>query len=199
MSNKVKLTVLGFSFNQTQSGTYGLVLSEEQGMRRLMIVVGAPEAQSIAFELQNISPPRPLTHDLFKPIFESFSIALKEVFIHHFIDGVFHSKLTLGQGEHVVEIDSRTSDAIAIAIRTNSPIYTTEEIMRELGVVIDNKDMETKEHQDEEVKDRPYDFSLQSTEELQTQLHDALQREDYELASIIRDEIAKKKNDNTNA
>lgn len=195
MSNKIKLTVLGFSFNQTQSGTYGLVLSEEKGQRRLMIVVGAPEAQSIAFKLQQISPPRPLTHDLFKPIIDSFYIRLDEVLIHDFIDGVFHSKLTFSQGEHSIEVDSRTSDAIAIALRTDTPIYTTEKIMTELAVVIDEKDLDDKEHADEEVKDRPYDFSLQSIEELQTQLQDALQREDYELASIIRDQITRKKTD----
>lgn len=192
MSNKVKLTVLGFSFNQTQSGTYGLVLSEEEGMRRLMIVVGAPEAQSIAFRLQNVAPPRPLTHDLFKPIFDSFHITLDEVIIYSYVEGVFHSKLMLRQEDHVIEIDSRTSDAIAIAIRTNAPIYTTEEIMQELAVVIDDKELEAKEHK-EEVNDKPYDFSLQSIDELQTQLQEALMREDYELASIIRDEINRKK------
>lgn len=192
MSDKVKLTVLGFSFNQTQSGTYGLVLSEEEGMRRLMIVVGAPEAQSIAFRLQNVMPPRPLTHDLFKPIMDSFHINLDEVIIYNYVDGVFHSKLMLRQADQVIEIDSRTSDAIAIAIRTNTPIYTTEEIMKELAVVIDDKELEAKEH-NEEVNDKPYDFSLQSIEELQVQLQEALKREDYELASIIRDEINRKR------
>ncbi len=192
MSEKVKLTVLGFSFNQTQSGTYGLVLSEEEGIRRLMIVVGAPEAQSIAFRLQHISPPRPLTHDLFGPIMDSFHITLNEVFIYEFIDGVFHSKLILTDGEQLVEIDSRTSDAIAIAIRTGSPIYTTEAIMQKLAVVIDDKELEAREHRDDDLKDSPYDFSLQSVEELEEQLKEALSKEDYELASILRDEITKK-------
>lgn len=192
MSEKVKLTVLGFSFNQTQSGTYGLVLSEEDGIRRLMIVVGAPEAQSIAFRLQHISPPRPLTHDLFLPMMNAFQITLNEVLIYEFIDGVFHSKLILSQGDKQTEIDSRTSDAIAIAIRTGSPIYTTEAIMQKLAVVIDDKELEAREHKEEEIKDSPYDFSLQSIEELESQLEDALNKEDYELASILRDEISKK-------
>lgn len=193
MDNKVKLTVLGFSFNQTQSGTYGLVLSEEGGLRRLMIVVGAPEAQSIAFRLQNLTPPRPLTHDLFQPILSAFYIELQEVIIHEFLDGVFHSKLILKQADHVVEIDSRTSDAIAIAIRANAPIYTTGKIMQELAVVIDESFLEEKTDK-EVVKDRPYDYSTQSTEDLKSQLQDAIQREDYELASVLRDEITKRAN-----
>lgn len=194
MDDKVKLTVLGFSFNQTQSGTYGLVLSEEAGLRRLMIVVGAPEAQSIAFRLQNVLPPRPLTHDLFKPMLDSFYIQLQEVIIHEFTDGVFHSKLVMRQGEHVVEIDSRTSDAVAIAIRNDAPIYTTEAIMQELSVVIDDSSLEDeKKDLREDISDKPYDFSLLNTEQLQDMLKDAVREEDYELASILRDEIVRKK------
>lgn len=193
MVNKVKLTVLGFSFNQTQSGTYGLVLSEEVGVRRLMIVVGAPEAQSIAFRLQNVLPPRPLTHDLFKPILDAFDIRLQEVLIHEFADGVFHSKLIFLQGEHLVEIDSRTSDAVALAIRNDAPIYTTDEIMKDLSVVIDDSLLEEeKNEQKEDAGDRPYDFSLLNTEQLQDMLKDAVKEEDYELASLIRDEIVRK-------
>lgn len=193
MNNKVKLVVLGFSFNQTQSATYGLVLSEEVGLRRLMVVVGAPEAQSIAFRLQNVIPPRPLTHDLFKPMLDSFFIDLEEVVIHKFEDGVFHSKLVLSQGEHVIEIDSRTSDAVAIALRNNAPIYTTEKIMKELSVVIDDSVLkdENREYSDDgEVGGR--DFSLLNTLQLKDMLKDAVKDEDYELASILRDEIGRK-------
>lgn len=193
MVEKVRLTVLGFSFNQTQSGTYGLVLSEEIGVRRLMIVVGAPEAQSIAFRLQDVVPPRPLTHDLFKPILDSFSINLQEVIIHSFSEGVFHSKLIFRQADHLVEIDSRTSDAVALAIRNDAPIYTTESIMKELSVVIDDSVLEEeKKDLKEELSDKPYDFSLLNTEQLQDMLKDAVKEEDYELASLIRDEIVRK-------
>lgn len=195
MISKVKLIVLGFSFNQTQSGTYGLVLSEDKSVRRLMIVVGAPEAQSIAFCLQHIAPPRPLTHDLFKPIFDSFNIQLQEVLIHKFTDGIFHSKLILRQNDQIVEIDSRTSDAVAIAIRYDAPIYTTEEIMKELSIVIDESMLEDENNDSrEEISDKPYDFSLLNTEHLQDMLKNAVKDEDYELASILRDEIGKKKN-----
>lgn len=192
-SNKIRLLVLGFSFNQTQSGAYGLVLAEEDGNRRLMVVVGAPEAQSIAFRLQNVAPPRPLAHDLFKSVLDSFDIDLQEVVISDYIDGVFHSKLKLRQGDEVKEIDSRTSDAVGIALRTGAPIYTTEQIMRELGVVIDETALEEVQEPERESKDTPLDYSLLSTAELQEILKKAIEKEDYELASIIRDVIKKKK------
>lgn len=195
-NNKIKLSVLGFSFNRTQSGAYGLVLAEEDGSRRLMVVVGAPEAQSIAFRLQNVIPPRPLTHDLFKEVLDSFYIVLEEVVINDYVEGVFHSKLVLRQGDLRQEIDSRTSDAVAIALRVGAPIFTTERIMRDLGVVIDDFVMEEMQDSEKEEVGRlgPKGYSLFSTTELQEMLKDALKEEDYELASILRDEIQKKKN-----
>lgn len=196
MDNKVKLTVLGFSFNQTQSGAYGLVLSEEEGLRRLMVVVGAPEAQSIAFKLQNVQPPRPLTHDLFKLLIDSFYIGLEEVVISDFIDGVFHSKLILRQGDLLIELDSRTSDAVAIALRVGAPIYTTEKIMSELAVVIDEKSLEEAREAATEIGVQPDDYSLLQTDQLKAMLEDALQEENYELASILRDALEKKKGSN---
>lgn len=193
-TNKVRLIVLGFSFNQAQSATYGLVLSEEVGLRRLMVVVGAPEAQSIAFRLQNVVPPRPLTHDLFKPILDSFFIELQEIVIHKFSEGVFHSKLILKQGEYIVEVDSRTSDAVALALRNDAPIYTTEEIMQELAVLIDDSVLEDdRRDETEESVTTIKDFSLLNTEQLQDMLTDAVKEEDYELASLLRDEIGRKK------
>lgn len=196
LNNKIKLSVLGFSFNQTQSGAYGLVLAEEDGSRRLMVVVGAPEAQSIAFRLQNVIPPRPLTHDLFKEVLDSFYIVLEEVIINDYVEGVFHSKLVLRQGDLKQEIDSRTSDAVAIALRVGAPIFTTERIMKDLGVVIDDFVMEDVQDSEKEEVGRPRTkgYSLLSTAELQEMLKDALKEEDYELASILRDEIQKKKN-----
>ncbi|NDV79212.1 bifunctional nuclease family protein [Dysgonomonas sp. 511] len=191
MSKKVRLSVLGFSFNQTQSGAYGLVLAEEEGLRRLMVVVGAPEAQSIAFQLQGSVPPRPLTHDLFKTLLGELNIRLSEVEIYKYDNGVFFSKIRLVQGEQHIEIESRTSDAIAIALRTKSPIYTTELIMQMQGVIFDegNNDDNSLE---EEKSDFALDYSLLDKNELESLLNDAVAGEDYELASLIRDELRKK-------
>lgn len=193
MDKKIKLSVLGFSFNQTRTGTYGLVLAEEDGPRRLMLVVGTPEAQSIAFQLQGTTPPRPLTHDLLKEVLDGFDIMLLEVIIYQFSDGVFYSKLIMKQNGHLVELDSRTSDAVSLALRTKSPIYTYEHIIEELGIVFDSQssDNESTSYQDE--LDLSIDYSLLNQEELAIMLEDAIDGEDYELASILRDELDKKK------
>lgn len=202
----MRLSVLGFSFNQTQSGTYGLVLEEEKGLRRLMIIVGTPEAQSIAFKLHNTKPPRPLTHDLFQSLLSKFDIKLKEVVIYKYNDGVFYSRLVFeGSDGQVITINSRTSDAVAIALRTKSPIYTTESIMEELGVVVSDSDND----QQEETIHPPSPFENMSPEErnigigsnyssfsddeLSNLLYDAISGEDYELASVLRDELEKRK------
>lgn len=192
MDNRVKLSVLGFSFNQTQSGAYGLVLAEEDGIRRLMIVVGTPEAQSIAFKLQGSVPPRPLTHDLFKSLLTELGVILKEVEIYKYENGVFFAKLVLRQNDKEIEIESRTSDAVAIALRTKSPIYTTETIMQQQAVIFDESTVQ--ETSDDDEKDSlALDYSLLSPEELETLLQDAVEGEDYELASLLRDELKKKK------
>lgn len=194
MNRKVKLSVLGFSFNQTQSGTYGLVLAEDNGLRRLMIIVGAPEAQSIAFKLHDSAPPRPLTHDLVQSLLHNFDILLEEVVIYKYEDGVFYSRLKLnGPDNKLSYIDSRTSDAIAIALRTQSPIYTTEDIMQELAVVVSDKEDEIDDVEIGSVDEQPADnYSLFNRDELEEMLDDAIKGEDYELASILRDEIVKK-------
>lgn len=192
--------VLGFSFNQTQSGTYGLVLAEEDGLRRLMVIVGTPEAQSIAFKLQDTDPPRPLTHDLFYSLMESLNIFLKEVVIYKYKNGVFYSRLLFEQNETEISIESRTSDAIGIALRSNSPIYTTEEIMEELAIVVSNAADESTD--DEEVKMTAGNDSTEYTDsyaqlsilELKSMLYDAIEKEDYELASILKDKIDEKQN-----
>lgn len=194
MENKIKLSVLGFSFNQSQSGTYGLVLAEEDGLRRLMIVIGTPEAQSIAFKLQESIPPRPLTHDLFQTLLAQLGILLLEVNIYKYEDGVFFSKMILRQGTEIIEIESRTSDAIAIALRTKSPVYTSEIIMQEQAVVFDDNTSEDNASENE--KDNlALDYSLLNEEELESLLKDAIDGEDYELASLLRDELLKKKDD----
>lgn len=194
MDKKVKLSVLGFSFNQTQTGVYGLVLAEEVAKRRLMIIVGAPEAQSIAFKLQNLEPPRPLTHDLMNNILNDFYIQLLEVEIYKFDDGIFYSQLLLQQGERIMPVDSRTSDAIALALRLNAPIYTTEHIMQKHAVVIDENN-QTENDQLSENDINIDDYSLLEYDELEKMLEDAISGEDYELASFLRDEIEKKTNE----
>lgn len=195
MDEKVKLSVLGFSFNQTQSGAYGLVLAEEGGVRRLMVVVGTPEAQSIAFKLQGSIPPRPLTHDLFKILLSQLEVTLREVIIYKYESGVFFSKMIFNQDDKTIQIESRTSDAIGIALRTKSPIYTTEEIMREQAIIFDENSIQ--ENTKEDQKDnRVLDYSLLSQSELEALLKEAIDGEDYELASLLRDELERKKNSN---
>lgn len=192
MEEKVKLSVLGFSFNQTNSGAYGLVLAEEEGMRRLMVVVGTPEAQSIAFKLQGSVPPRPLTHDLFQTLLSQFGIILKEVLIYKYENGVYFSMITFRQGDKTIYLESRTSDAVAIALRTKSPIFTTEAIMQEQAIVFDENKLQDSSDDDE--RDHlALDYSLLNRDELETLLKDAIDGEDYELASLLRDELMKKK------
>lgn len=198
IDKKVKLSVLGFSFNQTQSGTYGLVLAEENGVRRLMVVVGTPEAQSIAFKLQNTSPPRPLTHDLFYSFMSEWGIVLQEVLIYKYDNGIFFSKLIFKQEAKEIAIESRTSDAIGIALRSKSSIYTTEEIMQKLAIVFSDSDdeIDTKDivpgNDAAEYMDT---YALLSKEELNSMLQEAIENEDYELASVLRDEMDKRFND----
>src|SRR6185295_11956919 len=134
---KIKLEIIGLSYSQTQSGAYALVLGEEKGKRRLPIIIGAFEAQAIAIELENMTPTRPLTHDLFKSFAGSFDIEVEEVIIFNLLEGVFYAKLVCNNGEKRMEIDARTSDAIAIAVRFGCPIYTYEFIMSSAGIVLD--------------------------------------------------------------
>ena len=134
MNQKVKLSILGISFSQVQAGAYALIFSEENGPRRLPIVIGTPEAQSIAIVMEKINPPRPLSHDLMVSVFAALNVELLEVFIYKFDEGAFFAELTLQQGEDQYKIDSRTSDGVALAIRTNAPIYTTEEIMKNMAM-----------------------------------------------------------------
>jgi len=199
----IQLTIKGISYSQTQSGAYALVLSEIEGSRTLPIIIGAFEAQSIAIALETeIRPPRPLTHDLFKTFSDTFKINIKEVIIHKLVDGVFFSSLVC-EREGVEEvIDTRTSDAIAIAVRFNAPIYTYENILDKAGIylkveeelAIEQKtDPENISLEFEEVdKQKKSDFSSLSLKELNEQLKKAVVDENYELAAKIRDEISKR-------
>ena len=202
--NKIKLNVLGISYSQTQSGAYALVLTEENGDRRIPIIVGGFEAQSIAIQLEGLKPPRPLTHDLFLNFAVSFKIDILEVNIHKLEEGVFYSKLLCDDGKNKVTVDARTSDAIALALRFKCPIYTTEEIMERAGIVLDlGKETKVKENEKAPSQGKSVpspapvqineDFKEYTDEELQQLLHEAIGKEDYERASLIRDELNKRK------
>ncbi len=198
---KIALEIAGITYSQTQSGSYVLTLSEENGKRKLPIVIGGFEAQAIAIELEKMSPNRPLTHDLFKSFCESYSVNVTEVIIYKFFEGVFYAKIICIKENEVTEIDSRTSDAIAIGIRFDCPIYSYESILDEVGSTNErkeyNRDESTDEDQEQlEINDSSReDFFAEineSIEEMKLRLQDAISQEDYELASYLRDEIAKK-------
>jgi len=199
---KIKLNVLGISYSQTQSGAYALVLSEEEGNRRIPIIVGGFEAQAIAIELEGLAPPRPLTHDLFKNFADSYGIHIMEVNIHKLEDGVFFANVLCDNGGERSTLDARTSDAIALALRFKCPIFTTDEIVEKAGIVLDfekGTDVENPEEAEEKLEEEPplqkkkgskrQDLSSQSMEELKSMLAEAVSKEDYEKASEIRDEI----------
>ncbi len=193
---KVKLNVLGISYSQTQSGAYALVLSEEEGKRRIPIIIGGFEAQSIAIQIEGLTPPRPLTHDLFLNFAKSYSIEIIEVQIYKLEEGVFFSKLHCDNGKKEVYIDARTSDAIALALRFKCPIYTTEEIIDKAGIILefDGTEDDVEKVASSEKKEN-VDSSLynkMSLSELKTLLDEAVLNEDYEKASKIRDEINKR-------
>lgn len=187
MNKRIPLKVFGITISQVETGAYALILGEFNNARRIPIIVGASEAQSIVIQLEKIIPRRPLTHDLFQAFAQAYGIHLKEVFIYKMVAGVFYAELLFDDGEREVRIDSRTSDAIAIALRAHCPIYTTEEIMKQAGVVIENKhEEETPEESEISESD---EFEELSLEELHEKLDEAISSENYEYASRIRDEI----------
>ncbi|MFC2151742.1 bifunctional nuclease domain-containing protein [Bacteroidota bacterium] len=200
--SKIKLNVLGISYSQTQTGAYALVLTEEHGERRIPIIIGGFEAQAIAIQLEGLKPPRPLTHDLFLNFAMSFGINLLEVNIYRLEEGVFYSKLICNNGGKNISIDARTSDAIALALRFKCPIYTTEEILQKSGIVIDIQErgeQKTTKSKSENILKK----KVSATEEgkyknmdvnaLESLLEEAIKNEEYEKASIIQEEINKRK------
>ena len=196
---KVELEIAGLSYSHTQSGAYALVFNEAEGNRRLPIIIGGTEAQAIAIELEGMTPSRPLTHDLFKSFAEEFEFTVQEVLIYNLIEGIFFSKLICRNKEgNLIEIDSRTSDAVAIAVRFACPIFTYEFILTSAGIVLDD-DGEEQSLSDssgagssesvpieiEESESTPQ----KSIEELEQELNEAIEAEDYEKASQLRDQI----------
>lgn len=203
----VRLNIKGISYSQTQSGAYALILSEVDGKRKLPIVIGAFEAQSIAIALEKeIEPPRPLTHDLFKSFSDRFDIIVKQVIIHKLIDGVFYASLVCERNEVEEIIDARTSDAIALALRFAAPIFTYKTILEKAGIVLKN-DSEKQENdlsfsndpifndlkfEKEKVESNKDSYDTKTIDQLHQLLTKAVADEDYEVAAKIRDEISKR-------
>lgn len=187
---KIQVDILGLSTSPSSGGAYALILKEVNGMRRLPIIIGAFEAQSIALEMEGIKPPRPLTHDLLKNVMDSLGASLNDVFINELKDGTFYAKLSLDSQE----VDSRPSDAIALAVRYGVPIYVADKVMEEAGFVPDSDEPEKPaapvSPEPEQDAEKPK-IKLSRLEQLQQQLLEAIAKEEYEKAARIRDEIQK--------
>lgn len=197
---KIKLEILGLSSSQSQTGSFALVLGETEGNRRLPIIIGMFEAQAIAIEIEKIVPNRPMTHDLFKSFANNFHFTVEEIIISDLKEGVFFGKIVCSDGLKKTEIDARPSDAIAIGLRFDSPIYTYENILAEAGIVLtDEAEEEKPEPKVEKAKvkkettsSRKDDFKNYSVDRLNEMLKDAIEKEDYERAAKIRDELSKR-------
>lgn len=191
---KKKLNILGLSVSQTQSGAYALVLAEENGDRRIPIIIGPVEAQAIAIQLEGLKPPRPLTHDLFKNMAFAFDINVSEVIIYKLEEGIFYSELVCALGDDEVRIDSRTSDAVALALRFKCPIYTNESILEKAGIVMDSEGESPVDFEGESNKQGSQsEFENYTENELNEMINEAISNEDYERASKIRDELNRRK------
>jgi bifunctional DNase/RNase len=201
--NKIRLKVLGLSYSQTQTGAYALILEAEGTDHRIPIIIGSFEAQSIALQLENLTPPRPLTHDLFTNFSNKFGIGLREVLIHKLEEGVFHSRLIFQREDQRVEIDARTSDGVALALRFDCPIFTTSEIIDKAGIIIQLEtedgdeenppENQASETQSEDVTKETGDLSNKNNDELKVMLEKAINQEAYELAARINKEMKSRK------
>lgn len=203
----VRLNIRGISYSQTQNGAYALILSEDEGERKLPIVIGAFEAQSIAIALEKeIKPPRPLTHDLFKNFADRFDVVVKQVIIHKLVDGVFYSSLICERDKIEEIIDARTSDAIALALRFHAPIFTYKNILDKAGIYLKGEGLQDEPApkeadivveesflEDKETNEGGSDLKKLSLEELEASLDRAVNSEDYEKAARLRDEISRRK------
>ncbi len=214
MNERIRLQVLGISYSQIQSGAYALILAQAGGPYRIPVVIGAAEAQSIAMRMESITTPRPMTHDLFVSFAHAFGVKLNEVFIYRFEDGIFSSELTFTDGDRTVRIDSRTSDAIAIAMRTGAPIYTTPEILDETGFIMEAQSDDEEEDEDEQAAHGAPTFSDDddtdsdnntissqqprlenyTIEELERTLSRLIEQENYEEAAKVNEILKHKKN-----
>ncbi|MBA3649117.1 MAG: bifunctional nuclease family protein [Chitinophagales bacterium] len=199
---KIELEIVALSHSITQSHSYAVVLGEVNGIRRLPIVIGGFEAQAIAVALEKMNPTRPLTHDLMRSICQSFHIEVKEIIINNLLDGIFYSQLICKKGNELIEVDSRTSDALALAVRFECPIYTYEFILDSAGLILEEpaaeEKLEIKERKAEKKSTvtaslKSIDLAKQSLPELNQMLQSFLEKEDYEQAIIVRDEISRRK------
>ncbi|MGK7389445.1 MAG: bifunctional nuclease domain-containing protein [Candidatus Cyclobacteriaceae bacterium M2_1C_046] len=194
---KIKLEILGLSSSQSQSGSFALVLGEVDGNRRLPIIIGMFEAQAIAIEIEKIIPNRPMTHDLFKSFANSYNYTVEEIVISDLKEGVFFAKIVCNDGVNTIEVDARPSDAIAIGLRFDAPIYTFGNILEEAGIVLSDEGEEDmtdfkKEAKKEQKVTKKEDLKNLSTDKLNKLLNDAIEREDYEHAAKIRDELSRR-------
>jgi uncharacterized protein len=196
---KLALDIIGLSYSQTQSGAYALVLGERNGNRRLPIIIGGFEAQAIAIELEKMTPSRPLTHDLLKSIAVGFDINVKEVLVYNLVEGIFFAKLICESNGKEIEIDARTSDAIAVAVRFSCPIYTHEFILATAGIILEDDNIDNINDEIDDLDEEALDDEAEAQEEtditkinsdkLEEMLQEAISNEDYERASQLRDEI----------
>ena len=195
--NRILLEVISLTYSNSMSGAYALILGNKNDDRRIPIIIGSSEAQSIALALEGVENKRPLTHDIFKTFADSFNINISEVVINRFHEGLFFAELHCGKDNEDSIIDIRPSDAIAIALRVKCPIYTTFDVMDEVGIILDDSDIENN-NEDNEVllEDSNYDnMNNYSLHDLETLLQNAIEREDYMMASVYRDEIKKRKDE----
>ncbi|HNT92826.1 MAG: bifunctional nuclease family protein [Bacteroidales bacterium] len=196
-NNLIRLKVIGISYSQTQSGAYALILAEENGERRIPIIIGGFEAQAIVIKLENLEPPRPLTHDLFRSFAQACGVTVEQVLINKLREGIFYSEILCTDGEKRFRIDSRTSDAVALALRFECPIFIEPQILNEAGIVMstttEEEQKKTPEPAQEKKKAAASEYGMYSVEELNDLLAEAIAREDYEQAAAIRDEMARRK------
>ncbi len=202
--DNIELEIIGLSYSQTQTGAYALVLGEKAGAkRRLPIIIGGFEAQAIAIELESMTPSRPLTHDLFKSFADLYTVNIKEIIIYNLVEGIFYAKLILEKDGDIEEIDTRTSDAIALAVRFKCPIYTHEFILASAGIILEEgkaldenleDELDSIEDELEAITNEPKPLSYQdlTVDELNKRLQDAIDNENYEEASKIKLEIDKR-------
>lgn len=193
--DKIRLEILGLTASRSQTGSFALVLGESYGNRRIPIVIGTCEAQAIAMEMEKIASSRPMTHDLFKSFTRSFNIEIHEINIFDLKEGIFFAKIvcSLGDGSNKQNIDARPSDAIAIGLRHNVPIYASQRVMDEAGIKLDDEESAADEKETEPATPpKPESLSSYSTSELKTMLDEAINQEEYERAAKIRDEISRR-------
>jgi uncharacterized protein len=190
---RIKLKVMGISYSQTQSGAYALLLIEENGERRIPIIIGGFEAQAIVIKLENLEPPRPLTHDLIKNIADKFDITVVEVMIYKLEEGVFYSQIVCNNGDREYSIDSRTSDAVAVALRFGCPIYIDNDILEKAQLTNTPSDADMVSSGEPAAEEPESKYDSLSEEELYKMIDESVKTEDYERAAAIRDEIEKRK------